>query len=223
VVAVVLSKGKLLLLGFTKLPTLFSMLLSFGVYVQVMGWKFAAGLILSIYIHEMGHVWELRRFGIKATAPAFIPGFGALIRVKQYPSNPVEDARVGLAGPIWGTAAALAAYAAFVLSDLPIWGAIARVGAYINLFNLVPVWQLDGSHGMRALARPQRWLLLGVVVAACLFTQDFLHVVLAVFVALRAWGGDAPERSDRVTLLQFTSLVVLLTALMSIAVPLGGR
>src|ERR1700689_2677115 len=69
-----LSKGKLLLLGLTKLSTLLSMFAFFGVYWTLYGWAFALGLVLSIYVHEMGHVSALRRYGIPATAPMFIPG-----------------------------------------------------------------------------------------------------------------------------------------------------
>jgi len=75
----VLTKAKLLLLGLTKVGTLFSMLLSAGLYWTIWGWRFAFGLVLSIYIHEMGHVQALQRYGIKATAPVFIPGIGAVI------------------------------------------------------------------------------------------------------------------------------------------------
>src|SRR6266702_3747604 len=98
----VLTKAKFLLLGLTKGGTFLSMLLSAGLYWTIWGWKFAFGLVLSIYIHEMGHVQALQRYGIKATAPMFIPGFGAVIRLKQYPADAREDARVGLAGPLCG-------------------------------------------------------------------------------------------------------------------------
>src|SRR3989454_12639768 len=81
------------------------MLLSAGVYWAAWGWKFALGVVLSIYVHEMGHVQALQRYGIKATAPMFIPGVGAVVRLKQYPASPREDARVGLAGPLGGLGA----------------------------------------------------------------------------------------------------------------------
>ncbi|HWZ58498.1 MAG TPA: site-2 protease family protein [Gemmatimonadaceae bacterium] len=105
----VLSKAKLLLLGLTKLGTISSMLLFLGVYWSLWGWQFALGFVVCIYIHEMGHVAALGRYGIAASPPMFIPGLGALVRLKQSPANVHEDARVGLAGPIWGLAAALAA------------------------------------------------------------------------------------------------------------------
>src|SRR5579872_6689288 len=102
------TKGKLLLLGLTNLGTLTSMLASLGLYWTWYGWRFALGFVLSIYVHEMGHIASLRKFGIAATAPMFIPGFGALVLLKQRPATRLQDARVGLAGPIWGLGAAIA-------------------------------------------------------------------------------------------------------------------
>jgi hypothetical protein len=107
--AIVLTKGKLLLLGLTKSSTLFSMLLSLGVYWTVWGWRFAAGIVALLYVHEMGHVAALHRLGIRASVPMFIPGLGAYVRMNQHPANAREDARVGLAGPRWGLGAVIAA------------------------------------------------------------------------------------------------------------------
>ena len=110
VLAFVLTKGKLVLAGLTKSGTFFSMALAFGVYWTAFGWKFALGLVASIYIHEMGHVAALHRLGIQASAPMFIPGVGAFVRLGQYPVDAREDARVGLAGPLWGLVAAAGAF-----------------------------------------------------------------------------------------------------------------
>ena len=94
---VLLGGWKPLLLGLTKLGTLSSMLLSLAVYWRVFGWYFALGLVLCIYVHEIGHVVALKRLGIAATSPMFIPGFGAVVRLKQYPIDAEEEALVGLA------------------------------------------------------------------------------------------------------------------------------
>ena len=110
VVLLALGKLKFLLLGLTKASTFFSMFAFFGVYWTAFGWPLALGLVVSIYIHEMGHVAALSRVGIEAGAPLFIPGLGALVRLRQRIDDPVVDARVGLAGPIWGLGAGLAAW-----------------------------------------------------------------------------------------------------------------
>src|SRR5204863_7025737 len=191
-----LTKAKLLLLGLTKASTFFSMLLSAGVYWSIWGWKFAVGVVLSIYIHEMGHVQALQRYGIKATAPMFIPGVGAVIGLKQYPANAREDARVGLAGPLWGLGAALAAYIVYRATGIGVWGVIAHFGAWVNLFNLVPLWQLDGARGFRALTRPQRWTAVAVIAAMWLVTSEGLLVLLGIAAAATAGFAHAADEPD---------------------------
>jgi Zn-dependent protease len=214
-----LGKGKLLLVGLTKAPTLLTMVLSLGVYWTAWGWRFALGLVVSMYVHEIGHVAALQRYGIKSTVPMFVPGLGAFVRLDQYPANPAEDARVGLAGPIWGLAAAAIAYLVFLASGAPYWAAIARSGAWLNLFNLVPIWQLDGGRGLSALSSGQRLALAGVSAIAGLATAEGLVLLIAGVAAFRAWGGGSPARADRGVLLQFVVLVIALSALCALHVP----
>lgn len=210
---IVATKGKVLLLGLTKLNTLLSMLLSLGVYTAVYGWKFALGLILSIYVHEMGHVVQLRKYGIAATAPMFIPGFGALIRLKAYPADVGQDARTGLAGPIWGLGAAVFAWAAGTLTGQPIWFAIARTGAWINLFNLIPIWQLDGGRGFRALVRQHRMYALATALVMWAITEESMLLFVAAGALYRVFSKDYPGHRDTPVLLQYCGLVVLLSIL----------
>jgi len=218
----VLTKAKLLLFGLTKAGTFFSMLLSASLYWTMWGWKFAVGVVLSIYIHEMGHVQALQRYGIKATAPMFIPGFGAVIRLKQYPANAREDARVGLAGPLWGLGAALAAYIVYRATGIGVWGAIAHFGAWVNLFNLVPLWQLDGARGFRALTRPQRWTAVAVIAAMWLVTSEGLLVLLGIAAAATAGFAHAADEPDHTALAQYAFLVAVLSLMTRIAVPATG-
>jgi Zn-dependent protease len=217
-ILLLLTKGKALLLGLTKAKTLLTMGIAIWVYTSFYGWKFALGLILSIYVHEMGHVVTLRRYGIPATAPMFIPGFGALVRLKQSPATVGEDARTGLAGPIWGAGAALAALALGALLHNQLLFAIARLGAWINLFNLLPVWQLDGGRGFAALSRGQRGAVAGVLWGLALFGGgDGLLFILAIAATFRAAGKNAPAMGDRQVLATFLALVIGLTALMAVA------
>src|SRR2546430_4511923 len=88
----------------------------------------------------------------------FTPGVGAFIRLKQYPTDRREDARVGLAGPIWGAGAAVAAYGGYLATGAGVWGAIAPVCAVINLFNLLPVWQPHRRRGLPAPTPPPPWV-----------------------------------------------------------------
>jgi Zn-dependent protease len=220
VLAFALTKGKLLLLGLTKASTVLTMLASFGVYWTAWGWRFALGLVASIYVHEMGHVAALRRYGIAASAPMFLPGVGAYVRTKQRPADPVEDARVGLAGPMWGLFAALFCYAVSLGTGSPAWAAIARTGAWINLFNLLPIGGLDGGRGFAALSSTQRLGVAFVMGAAWAVTRDGLLILLTGVALFRAFVGASDERSDARTFLEFAALVAVLAALTLIPVAL---
>jgi len=217
-IAFVLTKGKLLLLGFTKLSTVLSMAISLGVYAVAFGWKFAVGLLLSLYVHEMGHVASLKKYGIAASAPMFVPGFGAFVRLKQYPANPVEDARVGLAGPIYGLGAALFAAALAWLTGWQVLFAIAKTGAWINLFNLVPVWQLDGGRAFRALTRRQRWLAVGALAAIWFVSGESMIVLLLLGAGFRALEKTAPVAGDRRALVEYVALAATLAAMCRLVV-----
>jgi Zn-dependent protease len=211
-VVVLAGKIKFLLLGLTKVSTLASMFAFFGLYWSVYGWPLALGLVLSIYIHEMGHVAMLRRLGIAAGAPLFIPGVGAIVMLKQHVLDPVADARIGLAGPVWGLGAGVIALAVYYATGVRIWLAIAELTGFINLFNLTPVWQLDGSRGFHALGRAQRWIVVTVVIAALLLTgQRMLFLVGGVGVWRALEGETGP--GDTQTLVTFAVLIVALSAL----------
>jgi Zn-dependent protease len=196
IVVAVLSKGKLLLLGLTKMSTLASMFATVGLYWTLYGLWYAVGLVVSIYVHEMGHVAALRRYGIRASAPMFIPGLGALVRLKQAPIGPREDARIGLAGPLWGLGAAIAAGLIGAAGGGKIWLAIAHTGAWINLFNLMPIWQLDGGRAFASLTRAHRWYAAGALAIAWWITGDGLvFLVLLVAIGRAVMKGDdvAPD------------------------------
>jgi Zn-dependent protease len=212
------TKGKLLLLGLTKAGTFLSMMASFGVYWAAWGWKFALGLVASIYVHEMGHVAAMRRYGIEATMPMFVPGVGALVRSKQYPVDPVENARVALAGPLWGLGAALAAYAGFWITQLPVLAAVAQVGAWINLFNLLSVPPLDGGKAFSALTEGQRWVLVAVLSVALAVTRERLLILLLMASVVRTMVGKGASRADGRTLAEFAVLLVALSAMCLIPV-----
>jgi Zn-dependent protease len=210
-VVAILSKGKLLILGLTKASTLLSMFGMIGVYWTLWGLWFAVGIVLSIYVHEMGHVAAIRRYGLAASAPMFIPGFGALIRLKQRPMGPREDARIGLAGPLWGLGAALASLAIGLLGGGPMYLAIAHVGAWINLFNLMPIWQLDGSRAFASLTRGHRWIATGALAVVWAMTGGDGIVLLVLLVAAwRSLAADGNVKEDRGALLLFVGIALAL-------------
>jgi Zn-dependent protease len=207
---VLLAKGKFLLLGLTKLGTLLTMAASLGVYWAMYGWALALGLVISIYIHEMGHVAAIRHYGLPASGPMFIPGLGAFIRLRGVRLPPIPDARIGLAGPWYGLGASAVALAVYLVTHQKIWGVVANFGAVINLFNLVPVWQLDGSRGLHSLTRLQRGAVLAAVLGLWWLTSIRMLLLIAMGCTYRMFTRDWETEPDNAGLAQFAAVMTAL-------------
>src|SRR3954449_12857055 len=162
-------KGVLLLLPKIKLLTTSgTMLVSIGAYALIWGWQFAVGFVLLLFVHEMGHVIQLRREGVEASAPVFIPFLGAVVWAKQLGGNALAEARVGLAGPVLGTLGAAACIPLYYATGNNLFRALAFTGFFLNLFNLAPMLPLDGGRAMAAMA-PWMWIAgLGVMLGAAI-------------------------------------------------------
>jgi Zn-dependent protease len=203
------GKLKFLLLGLSKASTVFSMFGFIAVYWSIHGWPLAAGIAGTIYVHEMGHVAMLRRLGIHADAPLFIPGIGAVVMMREHITDPLVNARIGLAGPVWGLGATVAAWLVYTATGAAIWLAIAELTAFINLFNLIPIWQLDGAWGFRALSRDQRWAVLGVIAVALWITGVRMLWIVGAVAMFQAFRTDAGP-GHRPTVVTFAGLVLAL-------------
>jgi len=176
--------GGLLLFKIPAAGTLISLVISFGGYALFYGPWFAVALVTMIFVHEMGHVLEIRRQGMTATAPIFIPFLGAAIFQRSHPTDALKQAEIGIAGPIAGTIGATAAFALYGATHNDVLLLAALIGFYINLFNLIPVWQLDGSW---ILAPVSKWFQVagyGMIVVAALF----LHFVSPLLIIIAVLG-----------------------------------
>jgi Zn-dependent protease len=189
-------KGLLLLLPKLKLLTTSgSMLVSVGAYSLIWGWRFAVGFVLLLFVHELGHVIALRREGIKASAPLFIPFLGAVISAKSLGGNALAEARVGLAGPILGSLGAAALLPVYALTGNELWLALAFTGFLLNLFNLLPVVPLDGGRAMAAMA-PWMWFVgfAGLIALAIAFPNPIILLIL-LFGGMESWRRWKLRRS----------------------------
>jgi Zn-dependent protease len=190
VVAGVLAKFKGLLLVLLKVKfvgTALTMLLSIGAYALLFPVWFAVGFVALIWIHEMGHVLQLKREGIKASAPMFIPFIGAYVAMKEMPKNALVEARVGLAGPVLGTVGALGTWGIYAATGNPLFLGLAHFGFLLNLFNLLPMLPLDGGRAVGALS-PVFWLV-GIVMIVALFFlwPNFIILIIAVLGGAELW------------------------------------
>jgi Zn-dependent protease len=133
--------------------TSFSALISIAFYALVFGWPFAIGIVVLLFIHEMGHALVMKLKGIPIGAVTFVPFLGAAVTMRQMPQNAQDEAEVGIAGPIAG---AMASGVCLLLAQSavhPIWAALAYFGFFINLFNLVPIVPFDGGRVLAAIDR----------------------------------------------------------------------
>ena len=170
-----------------KFKFLFSMFVSAGFYVWLGGWWFGVGLILLLFVHEMGHVIEAKRQGLSVSVPVFIPFMGALITMKQMPHNAWREARLALAGPLLGSAGALALYILGAAYDSQQLKALAFLGFLINLFNLLPVIPLDGGRITAAL-HPALWFLgFGALLALVIYQPNPILIVILLLAGSELW------------------------------------
>lgn len=181
--------GKLLTTGGT-------MLLSLGVYALIWGWRYAAGFIVLLFCHEMGHYIAARQRGLNVGAPTFIPFVGAWINLKEQPMNAETEAYVAMAGPLAGTVAALACYFLARSEDSTLLLAISYSGFFLNLFNLIPVPPLDGGR-MTGVVSRKFWMLgAPALVGLFLWRPSPMLILIAILAAphmLKAFRGDGEE------------------------------
>jgi Zn-dependent protease len=197
-----MAKLLLLLLSGAKLGKLAltggSMLLSLIVYAFVFGWRYAAGFIALLFVHEMGHYIAARKRGLDVGAPTFIPFVGAWIELKQLPHDAETEAFVGLGGPLLGSVGALGCYFIARSYDVTWLLAVSYAGFFLNLFNLIPLSPFDGGR-ITAVLSPRIWLLgVPVLVALFLWRPSPMLVLVALLAApqvLQAirYRKDSPE------------------------------
>ncbi len=218
-VLILLGKLKGILLLLLKFKFLFSFLGFFGLYWALFGWKFGLGFTLSILVHEMGHFYAVKRRGLKADLPVFLPGLGAYVRWYSM-GIPLEGlASIALAGPLFGLGAALACLGLFAWTHQQVYLALAHTGAFINLLNLIPVLGLDGAQATYALTKLQRGLLLGSAIALFAVMQQGVFLFLAAGMGWRMFTKDEPAEASNRTMVYYLLLLFALGAFLRIVPP----
>ena len=195
-VGVTLAKFGAVLFKLKAFTVVGSMVLSLGAYALLYGWKFALGIVLLIFVHEMGHVIVLRARGIEAGLPIFLPFLGAFVSMKSQPRSAYDEALSGIAGPVFGVAGAFATLGLASAYDSELLRVLAYSGFFLNLFNLLPVLPLDGGRTVAALS-PKIWFAgLAALLAYELYRPSpVIPIVLLLggFELYRRWKGRDTE------------------------------
>jgi Zn-dependent protease len=203
-----------------------TMLLSLTLYATIWGWPYAAGVVVLLFVHEMGHFIAARQCGLNVGAPTFIPFLGAWIELKDQPLDVKTEAYIAFAGPLVGTAGAVVFYLWGRWSDSTLLIAISYAGLFLNLFNLLPLSPFDGGR-ITAIISPRVWLLgAPLMLALMLYRPSPILVIMAIMAfpqLLKAWNYD-PKAPENVayygvplqTKLEYGCLYLALTAYLSV-------
>jgi Zn-dependent protease len=183
--ALVLAKLKTFLFTIFKLKFLLSFASFIGLYWAIWGPKFGVGFAVLILVHELGHYIDIKRRGLPADMPMFLPGLGAYVRWQAMGVSLETRAAISLAGPLAGWLASAVCALVWYRTGDPLWAALARVGAWFNVLNLTPVWIFDGAQAARALSKTECLLLMGVATALGYATHH--EVVFYIVAAGSLW------------------------------------
>lgn len=217
VLGALLLKGKTLLLALFKLKFLLSFASFIAVYWALYGAKFGIGFATMILIHEMGHYVDVKRRGLPAEVPVFLPGFGAYVKWDALNVPLDVRAQISLAGPLAGFLAAAGCAIWWWQTGDPIAEALARSGAWLNLLNLIPVWMLDGGHATNALSKAERAVLLVLALGLGYFSGEGMLYLVALGFGWRLFTKDLPARPSHSTTLYYAVVLLLLTGLLIVA------
>jgi membrane-associated protease RseP (regulator of RpoE activity) len=138
--AKVLKSAKLLLAG-----------ASFATYSLLYTWQFALGLMWAIAIHELGHVWAMRKTGMPTPGFYFVPFFGGAA-IGERAQSERQDVFITGMGPTWGLLGALPPAVFYVVTGAPFWATLCGFIGFITLFNLLPIYPLDGGRLTNSIA-----------------------------------------------------------------------
>lgn len=209
-IAVLLAKAKTALLLIFKLKFLLSLAAFVALYWAIWGPKFGIGFAALILVHEMGHFIDVKRRGLSAEMPVFLPGLGAFVKWKAMGVSTETRAAVSLAGPLAGWIASMICLAIWWKTGDSLWAALARTGAWLNVLNLIPVWILDGGSAANALGRGERAVLLAASAALGLGLHELIFWGVAAGAAYRLFTKDLPANPSRFVTAYYVAVVACL-------------
>ena len=176
------------------------------------GVVFVALLFLCVLLHELGHVFAAKRYGVN-TSDVTLWFFGGIASLERIPERPMEEFVIAIAGPLVNVVIAAALIlvlgAGFDPEDLsriqdPGISIIAKLAAaniFLVLFNLIPAFPMDGGRVLRALLAIRLGHARATQIAATvgqafavifgvfgILTGNATLIVIAVFVFLAASG-----------------------------------
>lgn len=192
-----LGKMKWLLVIFKvlKLQTIISMAIFLGTYALLYGWKFAVALVYLIFVHEYGHLFAAKRLKLQTSPAVFIPFMGAVVGMKERPKNAKDEAFLAYMGPLFGFLSFLPAIPLYILTKEPFWAFVIVLGAFINLFNLIPMSPMDGGRIAGAISTKFWAVGLVLLLGYGIWSKSVL-VFIILFLGIIQWFSIRKEQKN---------------------------
>ena len=203
-----------ILLALWKLKFLWSFVAFLGLYWRMWGAAFGIGFAVMILIHEMGHFIDIKRRGLPADMPMFLPGLGAYVKWNALGVSLETRAAISLAGPMAGWIAAGICALLWRQTHYGLWAALARTGAWLNALNLIPLWIFDGSSAANALSKLERAVVLMVSAALGYALGEWVFGLVALGMGIRLFTHDAPEEPSNPITAYFLAVITLLAMIL---------
>src|SRR5262245_31839038 len=167
-------------------------------------------LFLCVLLHEFGHVFAARGFGINTPDVTLLP-IGGVARLERIPEEPGQEFMIAIAGPLVNVAIALVlmafagaevsgrSLAAVDRGSVSMVDRLASVNLFLAAFNMIPAFPMDGGRILRSLlairldhvrateiaATIGQWAAFGLGFLG-LMTHAYMLVFIAIFVYLAA-------------------------------------
>ena len=208
-------KGTIIRVHFTFL--LFLVWIAVTHYAQggrdaaLQGVVFMALLFLRVLLHELGHVFAARRYGVQTPDITLLP-IGGVARLERIPEEPSQELIIALAGPAVNIAIAAVLYVAlggFLPRDsmelqnpgVNLLARLASVNIFLAVFNLIPAFPMDGGRVLRAILAHRLGYSRGTQIAASIGQAVALGLgllglmgnPLLIFIAVFVYLGAASE------------------------------
>lgn len=148
--------------------------ISMASYAYLFTWKFAVIIMVLLLVHEYGHIWAMKRCGLKTKGIYFIPFIGAAAVTEEMFKSRRDEAYIAIMGPIFGFILSGVSLIVYMVTMDTLFAAAAGWMAMINLFNLLPINPLDGGRIMKSIAFSvnsklgYRFLAVGIVLSIIL-------------------------------------------------------
>jgi Zn-dependent protease len=216
--AILLANGKFLLALF-KLKFLLSLGTFVAFYWALYGAKLGVGFAILILVHEMGHFIDIKRRGLPADMPVFLPGFGAYVRWAALGVSAQTRALVSLAGPLAGCIGAAVCALLWMETGDALWIGLASLTALLNVLNLIPVWVLDGGQAIGALDKTERIILSAAAVLLAAYFRHPVFLLVAAGAGYRVFDKDIPAAPSPPITAYYLTVLAALGYLINLAPP----